>query len=201
MSNDKKIKAKMWFLDWYKYFEAYLEMARIGLLQLDEQKYLPENLFKKGSLYDDQLLLIPVIWCLKHSIELLLKYLDIRITEEFSPVHNNTKLYDEIKKAFLKLKITDDKSLNALILLSDKYFSLNFWRSTIIWSDSVRDSMNDIFRYPESTVNFSLNIGNMNIITKEAHLEIGEDIKKLNKIALKLHGQISRAKVRQTVIN
>jgi hypothetical protein len=34
MPNINKIQAKIWFLNWFKYFEAYLEMARIGLLQL-----------------------------------------------------------------------------------------------------------------------------------------------------------------------
>ena len=47
MSNNKKKKLKLGFLNWFKYFEAYLELARIGLLQLDEQKYPPETLFKK----------------------------------------------------------------------------------------------------------------------------------------------------------
>ena len=107
MSNNKKEKTKTWFLNWFKYFEAYLELARIGLLQLDEQKYPPETLFKKDAVYGDQILLIPIIWSLKHSIELLLKALHIRITQEFSLVHVITQLHNEIKKAFFNLYFAD----------------------------------------------------------------------------------------------
>ena len=196
MSSNKKEKAKTWFLNWFKYFEAYLELARIGLLQLDEQKYPPETLFKKDAVYGDQILLIPIIWSLKHSIELLLKALHIRITQEFSLVHDNTQLHNEIKKAFLNLKIADSKLLEEFIVISDKYFRLKFWHSFVVLNSDIYDDMNDIFRYTESRVNFGLNIEELYKVTKENKLELKKDMERLNKLSLKLYSEITKAKIK-----
>lgn len=189
------MRAKTWFLNWFKYFEAYLELARIGLLQLDEQKYPPENLFKKDALYGDQILLIPIIWSFKHSMELLFKALHIRITQEFSSVHDNKKLHNEIKSAFFNFGITDAKLLEELIILSDKYFKLKFWSSFTILNSDIHDDMNDVFRYPESRVNFSLNIEELHKVTIENKLELKKDIERLSKLSLKLYGEITKAKI------
>ena len=196
MSNNKKEKTKTWFLNWFKYFEAYLELARIGLLQLDEQKYPPETPFKKDAVYGDQILLIPIIWSLKHSIELLLKALHIRITQEFSLVHDNTQLHNEIKKAFLNLKIADSKLLEEFIVISDKYFRLKFWHSFVVLNSDIYDDMNDIFRYTESRVNFGLNIEELYKVTKENKLELKKDMERLNKLSLKLYSEITKAKIK-----
>ena len=198
VSNNKKVKAKTWFLNWFKYFEAYLELARIGLLQLDEQKYPPENLFKKDAMYGDQILLIPIIWSFKHSIELLFKAFHIRINQEFSSVHDNTQLHNEIKNTFTNLGITDQKLLEELIILSDKYFKLQFWSSFVISNSDIHDDSNDIFRYPESRVNFSLNIEELCKVTMENKLELKKDIERLNKLSLKLHSEIGKAKIKRS---
>jgi hypothetical protein len=198
VSNNKKIKAKTWFLNWFKYFEAYLELARIGLLQLDEQKYPPETLFKKDAMYGDQILLIPIIWSFKHSIELLLKSFHIRITQEFSSIHDNMQLHNEIKTAFINLGITDPKLLEELIILSEKYFKLKFWSSFVISNSDIYDDMNDIFRYPESRVNFSLNIEELHKVTIENKLELKKDFERLNKLSLKLYSEITTAKVKRS---
>lgn len=196
MSNNKKVKTKTWFINWFKYFESYLEMARIGLLQLDQQKYPPENSFKKDAIYGDQILLIPIIWSLKHSIELLLKSMNIRINQEVSLFHDSTQLHNEIKNAFSKLEISDSKLLRELIVLSDKYFKLKFFGSFVVLNGDMRDELNDIFRYPESRVNFRLNIEELHKVTKENKLELKIDIDRLNKLALKLFSEITSAKIR-----
>ena len=198
MANHKNAKAKTWFVSWFRYFEAYLELAYIGLLQLEQKKYPPENGFKESNIYGDQCLLIPIIWCLKHSIELLFKSLNIRIANEFSLVHDNTQLCDELKNAFSKLKIKDSELLKEFINLSDKYFKLKFWHSFVISSGDVYDDMNDIFRYPESRVNFSLAIKDLHKVTKENLSELKADIGRLDKLSLKLYGEITDAKVRMS---
>lgn len=198
MPNVKKGKTKTWFLNWFKYFEAYLELARIGLLQLDEQKYPPETSFKKDAVYGDQILLIPIIWSLKHSVELLLKALHVRITQDFPSVHDNVQLHKETRKAFQKLGITDSKLLEEFIIISDKYFKLKFWNSFVVLNSNIHDDMNDIFRYPESRVNFSLDIGELHKTTKENRLEIKKDIDSLNKLSLRLYSEITKAKIKKT---
>lgn len=197
MSNRKRIRTKTWFVNWFKYFQAYLEMARIGLLQLDQQKYPPENVFKKDALYGDQILLIPIIWSLKHSIELLFKALHVRISQEFSLVHDNTQLYHETRRSLSGLGITDDQFVEKLINLSDKYFKLKFWNSFLLSSSDIYDDVNDIFRYPESRVNFSLGIEELYKVTEEDKLELKNDIKELTRLSVKLHRQITSAKIRR----
>lgn len=195
--NIHRIKTKTWFLNWFKYFETYLEIARIGLFQLDEQKYSPETIFKKDTIYGDQILLIPIIWSFKHSIELLFKALQIRITQEFALVHDNTQLHDEIKKTFSNLKIADSKLLEEFIIISDKYFKLKFWQSFVIINSDICDDMNDMFRYPENRMSFSLNIEELHKVTKENKVELKNDMEKLNKISLKLYNEITLAKIRK----
>jgi hypothetical protein len=197
MVSSKKHKSKAWFINWYKYCQAYLELARIGLLELKDAHHLPKDSFREGAIYTDKILLIPVIWCLKHAIELLLKFLDIRISQEFSSVHDSTQLHDEIQNAFRTLGIKDSKSLSELLDLSDKYYKLKFWDSFLVSSGNINDDSNDILRYPESRTNFVLGIEELHRVTNENQLEIENDIERLNKLLLKLYGEITKAKIKK----
>lgn len=198
MSNNKKVKTKTWFINWYKYCQAYLQLARIGLLELKNETYRENfDMFQRNNIYTDKILLVPIIWSLKHAIELLLKALTSRITKEFSATHENPELHDEIKRAFSSLKINDPELLEELISLSDKYYKLKFWNSFSKSNSDISDDLNDIFRYPESKVNFSLGIEKLHEITEENQLELENDIKRLHKLLLKLHGKITEAKIRK----
>jgi len=198
MSNNKKVKTKTWFINWYKYCQAYLQLARIGLLELKNETYRENfDMFQQNNIYTDKILLVPIIWSLKHAIELLLKALTSRITKEFSATHENPELHDEIKRAFSSLKINDPELLEELISLSDKYYKLKFWNSFSKSNSDISDDLNDIFRYPESKVNFSLGIEKLHEITEENQLELENDIKRLHKLLLKLHGKITEAKIRK----
>ena len=198
MSNNKKIKNKTWFINWYKYCQAYLQLARIGLLELKNETYRNNfDMFQQDNIYTDKILLVPIIWSLKHAIELLLKALTSRITKEFSATHENPELHDEIKSAFSSLKINDPELLGELISLSDKYYQLKFWNSFSKSNSNISDNLNDIFRYPESKVNFSLGIEKLHEITGENQLELENDIKRLHKLLFKLHGKITEAKIRK----
>ena len=166
-------------------------MARIGLLQLEQKKYALENIFKKDSLYVDQILLMPIVWNLKHSIELLIKCLDIRITGEFAAVHDIKMLQSEIKKAFKKLKINDSKLLKDFIRLSRKYFQLKVLPPSVVSAGRIRDFKNDILRYP----NDKLNMGKFYKVSTKRLLGISDDINGLNRLSLKIYSEITKAKI------
>lgn len=192
-----KMKSGTWFLDWYKYCQAYLHLAQVGILELKYEVYRNRfTLFQQEDIYVDKTLLIPVIWCLKHAIELLLKALTTRITQEFSTTHNNSELYKEVKQAFSILKIRDSKLLEELIVLSDEYYKLNFWSAFPKQNSDVSDNLNDVFRYPESRVDFSLDVSKLHEVTGKNILELEDDIKEFYRLLLKLHGEITRAKVK-----
>lgn len=193
-----KKKSKSHFLNWYDYSRGYLRLAHLGLLELKQQKYRNEfNQFTQSDIYDDNIILIPIIWCLKHSIELVLKSFNVRIDKEYSLVHDNAQLQDEIKKSFSNLGIKKPDSLEDLIKLSDKYSKLKFWNSSIISSGEINDSLNDIFRYPESKVDFILSTDSLCMITEKNQQELEEDIELLHRLFLKLHTETTYAKIRK----
>jgi hypothetical protein len=192
----RKIKSRTWFINWIKYCQAYLELARIGVLELNDVNHRPTDAFTEGSIYRDQLLLVPAIWCLKHAIELLFKALDIRITEEYLLAHDNADLHAEIKEAFKVLKIESSPYLAELLELSDKYYKLKFWDSFLASRDVVDDS-NDVFRYPENKVSFVLDISELHKVTEENRQEIVKDIERLSRLLLKLHSEITTGKIKK----
>ncbi|TSC62761.1 MAG: hypothetical protein G01um101448_463 [Parcubacteria group bacterium Gr01-1014_48] len=191
----KKIKSEVWFIHWYKYCQAYLSLAHIGLLELKNETYRKKfDEFEQSNIYTDKILLVPTIWCLKHAIELLFKALIACITKEFSATHENPELHEEIKRALASLKIKDNQLLRDLIFLSDKYYKLNFWNSFSISNSSISDDLNDVFRYPESKVNFNLGIEKFHEVKEENHEELENDIKILHKLLLKLSSKIGEKK-------
>ncbi len=192
----RKIKSRTWFINWIKYCQAYLELARIGVLELNDAHHRPTDAFIEGSIYKDQLLLVPAIWCLKHAIELLFKALDIRITEEYLLAHDNADLHAEIKEAFKVLKIESSPYLAELLELSDKYYKLKFWDSFLA-SREVIDDSNDVFRYPENKVSFVLDISELHKVTEENRQEIVKDIERLSRLLLKLHSEITDGKIKK----
>jgi len=194
----KKIKSGVWFLNYYKYCGGYLNLARIGLMELKDKKYCDKfNAFEKDEIYTDKELLIPIVWCIKHAIELLFKALSSRITKESYLTHENPELHEVIKQAFSSLKITDTKPLEELISLSDKYYKLRFWNSSAILISEISDNQNDVFRYPESKIGFNLGIDKLHEVTNDEETELENDIKRLGKLLLKLHSHITSAKIRE----
>lgn len=191
----KKIKSKSWFVDWMKYCQAYLELARIGLLELNDANHLPKDAFIEGSIYTDKILLIPIIWCIKHAIELLFKALNIRISEEFILVHDNDLLHTEIKNAFLALGIKSSPFLSELLVLSNKYYKLNFWDSFLKKHCEINDDQNDLFRYPENKISTVLDISELHTVTQQNQQELENDIARLNRLLLKLYSEITSAKI------
>lgn len=194
----QKVKSGVWFINWYKYCQAYLQLASIGLLELKEQQYRNKfDLFEQSNIYTDKILLVSIVWCLKHAIELLLKALTSRITKKFSTTHENPELHEEIKLAFSSLKINNSELLEELISLSNKYYKLEFWNSFSTSNSDINDNLNDIFRYPESKISFTLGIEKFYKLTDANQLELENDIKRLSKLLFKLHGEITAVKIRK----
>lgn len=67
----------------------------------------------------------------------------------------------------------------------------------MVLSSDIHDDMNDIFRYPESRISLSLPIEELHKVTEEDKLEPKKDIKRLNRLSLKLYSEIIWAKIRK----
>lgn len=78
--------------------------------------------------------------------------------------------------------------------MSDKYYKLNFWDSFSRSNSDIKDNYNDVFRYPESKVSFSLDIQRLHEVTEDNQIELESDIKKLETLLFKLNNEITGAK-------
>ena len=129
MNNKKISSSSAHFLLWYEYCKAYLLSARIGFRELSEQKYRNGfTLFDQDYIYEEKILLVPIIWSIKHAIELLLKEVDVRITNNFFRLtHNSDELRDRLKISLSSLGAKRSDFADRLSALSEKYLRLQFW--------------------------------------------------------------------------
>ena len=92
---------------WLIYSQAFLKMADVGIKELAGKKY-----DKKGPdsylNYDDyKYFLIPILWNLKHAIELIVKTLQVSITQKYLTGHNLSSLNQAFQIAVKEFGIQD----------------------------------------------------------------------------------------------
>ena len=165
--------------EWAFIAKSYLALAYVGVQEIKSKKYFNEktSILKSGQwqIYDAQLLLIPIIWNLKHAIELVLKAHDITFQNRYSRTHYAKKLIDGLAKT-LGIKEQDIK-FDEFAKVVDKYRQLKFFNGKLLESSQVLDIDNDIFRYPEgSKSTFQLDLKTFQKITKEDIEELERDI-------------------------
>lgn len=179
----KKIQATSPKDDWKFIAKSYLAMAQVGAHELLEQKYLTE---KKGTLYSvsnsaygAKLLLVPILWCIKHAIEVMLKAHDVTFSSSFFKTHDLSVLKDILVKA---LKINSkDEHFGDIVRVVDKYYKMSVFNGKLLEGQAIYDIDNDFLRYPEgSNVVFKLNLHNLQRITKEEIQELTKDINLIN---------------------
>jgi len=164
--------------EWISFARAYLSIAKIGIQELEYQRYadsVGKNLFEYSISYRNKYLIIPVIWNLKHAIELILKSLGIYEDLKGKNGHNYFVILNEILKKenikYTKIEITN------LAKIAVKYYKCEFLNKELFKENSIiTDSRNDIFRYPASHF-YSLELQNLKDISD--FTEINNDIQKL----------------------
>lgn len=170
--------------------KSYLSLARIGLEELENEKYIRKIQFEYDYCYKNKLLLIPVLYNIQHAIELIVKSLGVSIDKTYLFTHNKEDLIQYFKDTMPK--IDKKNKVEKLVELIYKYYKCEFWNKKIIKNSSVTDCQNDIFRFPDNSAKFNLNLE----IFKGANLketkELLEDIKKLCQILNTLNSQIHR---------
>lgn len=136
---------------WLIYAEHYLSLAEIGVneLVLNNQK---EVLIKEVSLsYDRRLGIIPVIFCIRHALELTKKYLLLISGKNFESDHKLTTQLDLLDDIFQihKANVSFSLELERFKNLLKKYEDSIFEYGKAFKKHELKDLENQIFRYPQ----------------------------------------------------
>ena len=110
--------------DWTTFSQNYLEMAKLGALEMINQKYGPEFAHGYSPIFSEQNLFIPTMYNVKHGIEILIKTLKFTLSkklEKNDKKHDVKELFEMLKSETKKHKIEEvinreydnEKSLNA----------------------------------------------------------------------------------------
>jgi len=166
--------------NWIFWAKSYLALAYIGIQELKDKKYLEAeemNVLVRGKwqVYDAQLLLIPIIWNLKHGIELVFKALNVTFVAEYQKNHDLKQLKERLEKVLEKRE--PDKYFDEFAMIAEKYYKLNFFKARLRKIRNVIDKDNDIFRYPEgSKTKLPLELRDFQYFTKKDLFELERDI-------------------------
>lgn len=177
----EKATAEKW--DWFFIAKSYLALAYIGIKEIKERKYCkqPNVLWRiSRQVYDGKLLLVPILWNLKHGIEIILKSLNISISGEYMWGHNSAELKECLQASLKKLRINNNTYIDELSKLVSKYYLCEFWNRKLVGNQNIKDSDNDFFRYAEGLNGSVLNLRKFQTVSEKEIDELLSDIELLN---------------------
>ncbi|MBU1016740.1 MAG: hypothetical protein ABIJ36_00595 [Patescibacteria group bacterium] len=170
--------------DWQFVAKSYLALAYIGVEEMREKKYCnqPTLLWRVSKqTYDAKLLLIPIIWNIKHAIELVLKTHSVTFQKGYFKTHNLRDLKDGLAKILSIQNQSKDKKFDELVRIVDKYYSIRIFNGKLLNSQTAFDTDNDIFRYPEGNkAKFELNLKLFGTITDEELVGLQKEVDLIN---------------------
>ena len=186
MSIEKKQKINQ--LYWYEFSTHYLTIAELVCQELLDGDYDKKNKAKQlKSDYSITELYVPIIFNMKHSIELLVKALKFMYhqkenTDGGDKTHNSKKIfndlsvcldYEKIKNELIKFAELGSKSeiskyiakthktipseVKELSRIIYKYQHLTFLNDKILSNFEVDDFKNTAFKYPTNDLTINLN--------------------------------------------
>lgn len=169
----KGIKSNLTKTDWQFVAESYLAIAYSGIEKL--KSYIRSSGSEKTEFhkresgwyraYAAQLLLIPIVWNIKHAVELVLKAHTVNFQGKYFKTHDLSELKKELAKIFKIDKNSKDEKFNEFILLVDKYYKMEMFNQKL---SAVFDLDNDFLRYPEgSNINAQLDLRAFGKITED----------------------------------
>ena len=132
--------------------------------------------------YDAKLLLIPIIWNIRHAIELVIKAHNVTFQKKYIKTHKLSDLKDQLTKTLCIEKEGDDEKFDELVHIIDKYYKFEVFDSTLINKQVIFDVDNDILRYPEGNkANIKLDLKLFVKISDEELTELQNDIELINR--------------------
>jgi len=163
----KKINNSFSKYDWPVAFaQSYLLIAKLACQELLSKSEVKHYKIKNAK-YGTSDLYVPIVFNIKHGIEVFSKSLSIFIDETYDEkTHDIKKLFVDVKPRILKiLKPTSrpyydnlsredvkktKEALNKIETLINDFYHLDFLKSKIGKNYKFSDVQNDFFRYPEN---------------------------------------------------
>lgn len=172
-------------IGWIFFAKSYLALAYIGIEEIRNKKYCkkPSYLWRVSEqVYDEKLLLIPIIWNIKHAIELVLKAHNVTFQKGYSKIHKLCNLKDELAVTLCINKEGEDAKFDELVRVVDKYYRLEVFDGKLVNKKTIFDTDNDILRYPDGNkANIKLDIKLFTKISDEELTELQNDIELINR--------------------
>jgi hypothetical protein len=131
-------------INWKQFARTYLLSAKISILKRIELESGSSSRISEDIKYrlESGLILIPVIYSIRHALELLLKSIGVKLNSEIIKSHDITTLVQELSVIG---KIDEDKK-DKLLKLIIKYTKYNF--NIELFKNSEIDLNNEFFRFP-----------------------------------------------------
>lgn len=175
--------------EWFSYSMYYLEASKHLAIQL--KSHIIKNSPNKK---DIKSMLVPIVYNLRHGIELLLKYLSFGISPTLHKTHDISELFKPINKALIAIDQAELHRIAASFDMQEKdvkdFFEeinhnieqiVHKYHSYLFLTDGktkIEDKKNELFRYPTIFTNsYKLDLNELS--NKISADEILEDIEEL----------------------
>ncbi len=139
----KKQSVESNFINWKHFARTYLLSAKISVLKKIEVENKVPTINKDAEWrFESGLIFIPIIYSIRHAIELFLKSLDVKSNQEIIKSHDT----DILVGALEAIDINDTRKKKKVLKLVTKYAKYDF--SPPVFDNSRNDLDNEFFRYP-----------------------------------------------------
>lgn len=147
MKTIKELKSEYSFITYEHFARVYLLMAKSALLakskSWDDESFNADDRLR----FENGVIFIPIIYCIRHSIEIFLKSLYVGLTQKYPNTHNLGLIVTLLDK---KLPKPLDRTLVDLI---QKYSEYSLDNINIFSNENKKDDQsNEFFRFPDNIV-------------------------------------------------
>jgi hypothetical protein len=157
--------------DWLFFSQSYLNIARLACEELIEKKHGKLGLRSRWEYHLEELI-VPILYNVKHGIEIFIKTISIIIDGKHDEGHNIKELFEKLKEKIKVLKsqssqekgfiITQEmienfpKNLDKIEGIVNEFYSVEMLIKKLENNFEVYDKKNDIFRYPDNKANIKI---------------------------------------------
>ncbi len=199
LKNFRSTKKEKLLSEWEYYTFYFLATAEVLVNRLIEEDAKKDRKIRLSS----KMLIVPTVFIIRHSIELLLKYIVKKLNLQLKKDHNILSQYDLIQEQILSKKISfeeilSEKKVNEEVLkqlmlqfinddlsslVAKYYYQIPLLNSLSNENYFIEDPANELFRYPEAdNIKFSFSsIDMLNLPLREIR-RMQEDVKILHQI-------------------
>ncbi|MDO8560088.1 MAG: hypothetical protein Q7S23_03595 [bacterium] len=186
--------------NWLAFSQSFLLNAKLGCQELEDKR---DNKHRKITRFDPpefnltyqpRDLYVPIIFNIKHGLEIFIKTLVIFQTGSYRPGHDLKKLFDQLKLVFPQNitpladrsgDIIEQADIDAVPNMLDeleglvyKYYQCEFV-SVENKKINVNDKENNVFRYPKNKAGMVVNLES---VDEKSIKQVHEDIDKIYRI-------------------